>query len=60
MSCAQLDVVDDNVIEVDREYLTLNMSADEPAITRPATISPATVEIIENDNDGTSAVDISD
>ena len=51
VTCAQLDVVDDNVVEVNEESLSLSLSPDEPDVTTLAA-STATVVIRENDNDG--------
>ena len=49
--CASLDVIDDNVVEMNEESLTLTMSADDPSVTT-ITASSATITIRENDNDG--------
>ena len=49
--CADLQVIDDNVIEEDEEILTLTMSADDPPVT-VTTVLVAAVTIRENDNDG--------
>ena len=49
--CADLEVIDDNVVEMDEESLTLSLSADDPSVTT-TTITSATVVIRENDNDG--------
>ncbi len=51
VACADLQVVDDNVVEEDEESLDLTMSADEPLVTATTAVS-ATVTIRENDNDG--------
>ena len=53
LACTDLQVVDDNVVEVNEENLTLTMSADDPQVTTTTTLS-ATVTIMENDNDGNS------
>ena len=49
--CTSLDVIDDNVVEMNEESLTLLMSADDPSVTT-ITASSATIVIRENDNDG--------
>ena len=50
--CESLDVIDDNVVEINEESLTLTMSGDDPSITT-ITASSTTIVIRENDNDGT-------
>ena len=45
--CADLEVIDDNVVEMDEESLTLSLSADDPSVTT-TTITSATVVIREN------------
>ena len=54
--CADLLVMDDNVVEEDYETLTLIMSADDPAVTMTTALT-ATVSIGESDNDGMSTSD---
>ena len=49
--CANLAIIDDNVVEEDEESLTLTLSAVNPSVTT-ITASVATVLIRENDNDG--------
>ena len=49
--CANLDIINDNVVEMNEESLTLTMSADDPSVTT-ITASSATIVIRENDNDG--------
>lgn len=44
--CAELDVVDDNVVEVDEETLSVSMSPDNPLVTT-VTASSTTVTIKE-------------
>ena len=51
VACADLHVVDDNVVEVDEETITLTMSADDPSVTTTTALA-ATVTIRENENDG--------
>ena len=53
--CADLHVIDDNVVEESEEALTLTMTADDPPVTTTTTVS-ATVIIRENDNDGIAKV----
>ena len=49
--CANLDVIDDNVVEMNEESLTVTLMADDPPVTT-VTASSATIVIRENDNDG--------
>ena len=49
--CTSFDVIDDNVVEMNEESLTLLMSADDSSVTT-ITASSATIVIRENDNDG--------
>ena len=51
VACADLLVMDDNVVEEDQETLTLTMSADDPPVTTTIALT-ATVSIGESDNDG--------
>lgn len=50
--CANLTIIDDNVVEENEESLTLSLSADDPPVTT-ITASSAVAVIRENDNDGT-------
>ena len=49
--CARLDIINDNVVENNEEFLTVNLSADDPPVTT-LTATSATINIRENDNDG--------
>ena len=49
--CASLDIVNDNVVENNEEFLTVTLSADDPRIAT-LTATSATIDIRENDNDG--------
>ena len=51
--CADLQVVNDNVVEENEESLGLTLSADDPPVTTTTAVS-ANVTIRENDNDGKS------
>ena len=55
MACANLEIIDDNVVEVNEESLTLSLSPDDPSSTTTTTIY-ATAVIRENDNDGKSTI----
>ena len=52
VACANLEIIDDNVVEESEESLTLSLSPDDPSFTTTTT-THATVVIRENDNDGT-------
>ena len=51
LSCATIDIIDDNVVEVNQENLIFSISADDPTVTE-LTLTSATVIINEDDNDG--------
>ena len=50
--CADLEVIDDNVVELNEEFLTLSLSANEQSVTMIVPYSATTVTIRENNNDG--------
>ena len=53
LACGTIDIIDDNVVEEDVEFLNFSISEDDPP--RPITIitaSSATIVITEDDNDG--------
>ena len=51
LACAQIQVVDDNVIEPDEETVSVSISSKSPTVT-VITVASATLIIKENDNDG--------
>ena len=52
VACANLEIIDDNVVEESEEALTLSLLPDDPSFITTTT-THATVIIRENDNDGT-------
>ena len=51
LACETIDIIDDNVVEMNDESLTLSLSEDDPSVT-VITAPFATVIISEEDNDG--------
>ena len=51
LACGIIDIKDDNIVEVNEEFLTISISADDSSVTVISTPS-ATVIITEDDNDG--------
>lgn len=51
LACGTIDIVDDNVVEVNEESLTVSISANDPSVTL-ITVPSAVIIINEDDNDG--------